>query len=57
MSSPAGNSITACIHELKAGAAAAAQQLWQRYCLRLTDFARKKLVPWRAAWQTKKTWH
>jgi len=45
MNSSAGNSITACIHELKAGDASAAQQLWQRYCLRLTDFARKKIGP------------
>ena len=45
MSSTAGNSITARIQELKAGNTSAAQQLWQRYCLRLTDFARKKLGP------------
>jgi DNA-directed RNA polymerase specialized sigma24 family protein len=36
-------SITAWIHQLKAGEADAAQQLWIRYADRLTELARRKL--------------
>ena len=39
------NSITVWIQDLKAGNETAAQNLWQRYCQRLTHYARQKLGP------------
>ena len=49
MSSP--GSVTAWINQLKAGEAAAAQPLWERYCRRLIGLARQQLraAPRRAA--------
>ena len=48
---PSTGSVTTWIGKLKAGQPEAAQQLWQRYFVRLARFARKKLqgVPRRAA--------
>jgi len=45
MNLSSGNSITVWIQDLKAGNETAAQNLWQRYCQRLTHYARQKLGP------------
>ena len=45
MSPSSGDSITVWIQDLKSGNPTAAQKLWERYCLRLTDYARQKLGP------------
>lgn len=43
MPTTTNTSVTAWISDLKAGQQEAAQKLWERYCLRLTQMARQKL--------------
>ena len=43
MGTPANTSVTAWLADLKQGQQEAAQKLWQRYCQRLVEMARKKL--------------